>query len=195
MGSIRKVRLDDWSEVERFQKKFNEHLGYSEVPLSYFLMGDCFAMFDGDRLVAGFCVVFRYYRQLRVIRQIPTQVVDLLDHTKPNMFRGIADITGFFIDDVEYTPKFLAFMFLELLRHKASHYAYSYQVDEYWLERYYRSGNPVRIHTGVPERLEGHKGEMKPEHVEILSKTGIMMIFVSRLFRMIVKTPTKRSRK
>lgn len=99
----------------------------------------------------------------------------------------MSDFTGFFIKDRKYTIKFLWYLAGVCWRHRSVYFIYSYQTTEYGLERYYRAGKPLRVHTGSPEHLPGHHDKMEPEHVEILTKMGIIKIVASRTIKLIFK--------
>jgi len=174
-------KLKDPKDIKLFQKTFNDILGYSTVPYEYFESGDCHAMFDGDKMVAGFCLVRGFYN-LRSIMQLPLSVIGFLRH-KQHIVKSLADFTGYFISNKKYGLRFTIYLVKTCLLHPCNYFVYSYLVTEYGLERYYGSGKPLRIHTGAPEHLPGHHSVMEPEHVEILSKWGIVRIFLYRTKR------------
>jgi hypothetical protein len=171
-------------EIHHFQKTFNAILGYSNVPLEYFSEGDCHAMFDGDKMVAGFCLV-KGFLNLRAIKQLPRSRIEWLIKHRGYMAKSMADFTGYFITNKKYGLKFTIYLVKTCLFHPCNYFVYSYLVTEYGLEKYYGSGKPLRVHTGEPEHLPGHHETMEPEHVEILSKWGIVRIFEYRTKRWI----------
>lgn len=180
--TIRKLSPYPASDILLFQKTFNGILGYSTVPYAYFASGDCHAMFDGERIVAGFCLV-KGFHDLRAIQQLPQDKIRWLEEHHRYMVNSLADFTGYFITNKKYGLKFTIYLVKTCLFHKCKYFIYSYLVTEYGLERYYGSGKPLRVHTGEPEHLSGHHAVMEPEHVEILSKWGIVRIFIYRTKR------------
>ena len=179
-------KLKKMEDIILFQKTFNDILGYSTIPYVYFKSGECHAMFDGDKMVAGFCLVKGFYN-LRAIKQLPLEKMNWLRQKYPRMLTRMADFTGYFITDKKYGIPFTLYLVKTCLLHSCWYFIYSYLVTEYGLERYYGSGNPLRIHTGKPEHLDGHHENMEEEHVEILSKWGIVKIFWYRTKRMFTK--------
>lgn len=208
MAKIVIKKLTHWHDVVIFQKTFNEVLGYSTVPYDYFESGDCHAMFVDGEMVAGFCLV-PGFDNLRSWRQIPKFVRDRLPlRVFGDMSHCLCDFTGYFIKDKKYALRFTLYLVKTCLfnapfnnlpngrsgyRYRCKYFIYSYQVTEYGLERYYGSGKPLRLHTGAPEHLDGHHGIMEPEHVEILSRWGIVRIFAYRTKRWIMSLLRGRS--
>lgn len=182
MICIKKLKYPN--DIKLFQETFNTVLGYSSVPYSYFLDGECHAMFDGERMVAGFCLV-RGFSHLRSIQQLPQEKIDWISQNHGYMTRRLADFTGYFIKNKKYGLKFTIYLVKTCLLHPCRYFVYSYLVTEYGLERYYGSGRPLRVHTGRPQHLPGHHDDMAEEHVEILSKLGIVRIFLYRTRRWI----------
>ncbi len=181
---VRIEKLSNVKDIMKFQRTFNKILGYSSIPYSYFKSGDCHAMFDGKRMVAGFCLV-RGFSNLRAIQQLPKEKVDWLAREHGHMVGSMADFTGYFITDKKYGLKFTIYLVKTCLFHPCRYFVYSYLVTETGLEKYYGSGKPLRVHTGKPEHLSGHHESMDEEHVEILSKWGIVRIFLYRTKRWI----------
>ena len=99
MDNITIKMLSNVCEIALFQKTFNDILVYSSVPYDYFKIGECHAMYDGDDMVAGFCLV-RGFSNLRAIQQLPQEKIDWL--SKKRMANSMADFTGYFIKDKKY---------------------------------------------------------------------------------------------
>jgi len=179
-------------EIESFQKAFNEVLGYSTVPLSYFHDGECHAMFIDGKIVSGFALISGFHK-LRSVMQMPkNKIFDLITYlckvqSHEDALENLADFTGLFLKDKRHSFTFSLYMLKICLFHPCRYFIYSYQVSEERLGNYYGRGKPQRIHTGVPEHLDGHHSIMEPEHVEIMSKWGIVRIILHRTFKMIKK--------
>lgn len=168
-------------EVEVFQKKFCERISY-EVPLGYFIKGDCYGFYDDGRLVGGFCLVHDIPYKLRSIQQVPE---DCMWFKLP--ITRTAEFTGYFLDDKSHGLYFTYHLVKTIMLHKASWFVYSYPVSQVKLGGYYSRGNPVKIYTGAPKKLLGHTEGMEEEHVEALTKWGIVKIFLARTRRYVLK--------
>jgi len=179
-------KLSDIKDIFLFQKTFNDILGYSTVPIEYFQSGECHAMFDGNEMVAGFCLV-KGFENLRSIQQLPSERISWIRWHHSHMVKNLADFTGYFIKNKKYGLKFTIYLVKTCMLHSCRYFVYSYLVTEAGLERYYGAGHPIRVHTGCPEHLPGHHESMDEEHVEILSKLGIVRIFWYRTKRWIKK--------
>jgi hypothetical protein len=147
-------------------------------------------MFVDGVMTAGFCLVPGFL-QLRAVMQLPTEKIKTLI---PTASAGLADFTGYFMKDKRHAFRFTCYLTKVCFLHPCKYFIYSYQTTEVGLGRYYAAGNPLRIHTGIPEHLDGHHAIMEPEHVEILSKWGIVKIFLRRTFKMLGKILIKHSR-
>lgn len=178
-------------EIKSFQKAFNDVLGYSTVPLSYFHDGECHAMFIDGKIISGFALISGFH-DLRSVMQMPkARITDFLTHGPKDVLENLADFTGLFLKDKRFSFMFSLYMLRVCLLHPCRYFIYSYQVSEERLGNYYGRGKPRRIHTGVPEHLDGHHSIMEPENVEILSKWGIIRIILYRTFKMIKKMALK----
>jgi len=186
-------RLTHPCDLVIFQTEFNKILGYSTIPFDYFDSGECYAMFHNGEMEAGFCLIPGYYN-LRSIKQLPFYVIGRISST---YLHGSVDFTGYFIKTKNRFRGLLFTLFLvkTCFFSKYKYFFYSYATSELGLERYYGSGNPVRVHTGIPEYLPGHHQEMPPEHVEVLTRWGIVKIFIYRTVRIIKALINKLFRK
>lgn len=133
-------------------------------------------MIQGGKMTAGYCLVHLPVHRLRSILQIPFCHQLFGDDD----FENVAEFTGYFITDKTYGVLFTLHLVLTILFHKANKFVYSYPVSQSGLGRYYGKGNPLRIYCGPPDHLEGHSGKMESENVEILTKMGIIKIFLNR---------------
>ena len=179
--------ITSWTGVQDFQKAFNTVLGYSTVPLEYFMSGECYGMFIDGKLVAGFCLVPGFLN-LRAVMQLPEAEIVNLAYSP--MSDHLADFTGYFLlKDTSWLNafRFTVYLVKTCVRSPYKHFIYSYQVNEVKLGRYYAAGDPKRIYTGIPEHLDGHGENMEPEHVEILTKWGIVKIFLRRTYKVLKK--------
>lgn len=185
---VKLKRIKKVEDIELFQQTFNSVLGYSTVPLEYFKSGDCYAMFVDGKLIAGFCLV-PGFDDLRSIQQLPEDVIAAIKTKYPYVVDNLADFTGYFINTKNKTHALLFTIYLVLvcLLYSSNYFIYSYLITEVGLGRYYGSGDPIRVHTGKPMHLFGHHDVMEDEHVEILSKLGIVKIFTYRTKRILKK--------
>lgn len=182
--------LDSTKDIEKFKDLFCERISY-EVPLGYFLRGDCYALIKNGEIIGGFCLVHDLPYKLRSIQQIPNPTPG------SRWFRGFeevgitntntAEFTGYFLNEKKHGLFFTWNLVKTILGHPARRYVYSYPVSQTRLGAYYAYGNPIRLHTGVPVHLQGHSGDMEEEHVEVLTRNGIIKIFLARTLRYILK--------
>ena len=176
MPSVRfqKVRSED--RLMEFHRKFCNHIEY-QVPLEYFEKGSCYALIVNGEIVAGFCLVYRPANELRSLQQVP-----YFCHTlyKDEFVYRVAEFTGYFIDKKSYAFKFTMNLVRIVLLSPAHYFVYSYPVDQKRLGKYYAKGKPIRIYSGKPRRLEGHPEGLDEERVEVLTKWGIVRIFLHR---------------
>lgn len=182
MGLIIK-KLDNKEEIHDFSEKFCDLISYS-IPESYFLSGSCYALVIDGMIKAGYCLVDLPLYNLRSINQVPKEQLSLVPQ---DLLCDLCEFTGYFILDKKYGLLFTAHLVKTILFHSKKKFVYSYPVDQKNLGKYYGYGNPYRIYTGKPERLDGHTDDMDEEHVEILSKHGICKIFLRRTMKYIGK--------
>jgi len=181
---MRVKKLKDLNEIIKFTRLFNKVLGYSHVPWKYFASGDCYALIDGKNRIAGGFVLVPGYFNLRSIAQMPEDVGREYFIAYPKVAQSLCDLTGYFILNPKKGFLLTVYLTLVCLFHNKKYFIYTYPVKETGLGNYYGQGKPLRIHTGVPEHLEGHGETMHPEHVEILTKWGIVKIFLYRNIRL-----------
>lgn len=133
-------------------------------------------MFVGGKMTCGYCLVYRPMFNLRSVIQIP-------DHwylSNHRLLQDAAEFTGYFINNKKYAFFFTLHLVMTIIFHKAKTFVYSYPSAHRALGKYYGTGDPCRIYSGVPEALEGHKENMEPENVEVLTKFGVFKIFYHR---------------
>lgn len=161
-----------------FHSLFCDEISYN-IPLEYFRSGDCYALFVGGKMTGGYCLVHLPAYRLRSIEQIPHNEIFWMNPKYINM----AEFTGYFIKEKRYGFLFTLHLVKTILFHKADWFVYSYPVSQKALGRYYGKGRPIRLFVGPPEQLEGHTSKMESESVELLTKTGIVRIFLHRTFK------------
>lgn len=167
------------TEIEMFHKQFCSKIKY-EVPYEYFNEGDCFGILFKGRLVGGFCLVNAPPLHLRSLIQIPDIVFNW--YLYDSHIYDVCEFTGYFIEDKRFGLLFTMYLVWVILTYNAKQFVYSYPVSQKGLEQYYRKGKPIRLYTGFPATLEGVPGVEK-EHVELLTKWGIVKIFLFRTLR------------
>jgi hypothetical protein len=166
-------------EIKEFHGKFCSKIKY-EVPLEYFNSGDCFAMYVGKRLIGGFCLVNTPPLHLRSILQIEDIYRNW--YLYDSFLVDVCEFTGYFLEDRRWGLIFTMYLVWSVLFYKSEQFVYSYPVSQKGLERYYGYGDPVRLYTGIPSHLKDFEG-IEEEHVEVLTKWGIVKIFLRRTLR------------
>ena len=183
MIKIRKLKnVEDFKEYTRL---FNKAIGYSNVPWQYYASGEIWSVFKESQIKGGFVLVPGYFN-LRSILQMPEEVQEIRYKEHYKVMNNLCDNTGYFLNGVSFWEGiwFTLLLTLICLFYKKGYFVYTYPVTDTGLEKYYGSGKPIRIHTGVPVHLPGHSDNMEPEHVEILTRLGIIKIFLYRTKRM-----------
>lgn len=147
-------------------------------------MGDCYGMYEDGELTAGYCLVRAPIHKLRSIQQIPK--VEYYYYGNPKLKR-VSEFTGYFIENRAHSSIrgviFTMHLVWKVLVNSADMFVYSYPVSSFALKEYYGYGRPWRLYKGMPNPLEGHNGNMEPEYVEVLTKWGIIKIFLKRTFQ------------
>jgi hypothetical protein len=178
-------KLTRVSDIVHYTKLFNRDIGYSNVPWKYHATGTTYAVRnEKGRIVGGFILIPGYWH-LRAVLQMPEEKQVSFYEQNPKVVSKLCDLTGYFILSRKHSTKVTVLLLLVTLLSRYKYFIYTYPTHDKALEKYYGRGNPRRIHTGIPEKLEGHAEHMEEEHVEILTKYGIFKIFVERLRRVI----------
>lgn len=176
-------RIDTESEACEFQTKFSSLISY-DIPHTYFLEGNCYGLYVKGELVGGYCVVSSPLYNLRSVRQVPQAQLDMVpEFLKENL----AEFTGYFLENKLYAFFLTIHLVWFILTCKDNKFIYSYPSSQTRLKEYYAKGNPVRIYVGSPKKLMGHNDDMEPESVEILSRYGIVKIFLHRTWKYLKK--------
>ena len=176
MYNVSFISISDKNDLSEYHQKFCKKIGY-EVPIDYFKLGKCYGLYVKGQLVAGFCLVKRPAYELRSLKQVPSFVSTF--YTEEFIY-DIAEFTGYFIEDKRYAFRFTVNLLKTVLSFPAKYYVYSYPLSQKGLSQYYAKGKPIKIYSGIPKKLEGHTDKMEPEHVEVLTKWGIFMVFWHR---------------
>jgi hypothetical protein len=173
MPRVRFCKIVDDDRLKIFHEKFCNKISY-EVPIGYFKSGECYGLYVGKDVVAGFCIVRLPAFDLRSLKQVP--------FFSPLFYKGefiynIAEFTGYFIDSKTYAFRFTVNLVKTIILCPAKYYVYSYPVYQRGLSQYYAKGKPIQIYSGRPKKLDGHPDNLPAESVEVLTKWGIFMIF------------------
>lgn len=164
-----------------FTKMFESIDGHS-IPQDYLFSEDSktIAAYDSeDKLLGGFCLVSGNlndgFANLRTVKQ-----ARLFFYGKSSL-DNLTEITGYFIADKKCGLKLTMRLVLEVLRNPSNSFIYSYAASNKKLESYYKTGNPKRMFSGYIY----YPNDYNIENVEILSKWGIIKIFLNRTMKLI----------
>lgn len=184
MVKVRKLK--DVEDIIHYTKLFNRAIGYSNVPWRYHATGTTYALYDSkNRIVGGFVLIPGYWH-LRTILQMPEEVQKSFYKDNPKIVQSLCDLTGYFIINPKHGLKITIKLLLTTLFSKYRYFCYSYPIHDVALKKYYGTGKPILLYAGVPRKLEGHSDHMDEEYVEILTKIGIVRIFLYRTTRMLL---------
>jgi len=174
-------RLKNYFEFVRFSLSFSRKIGY-EIPTKYFQnCGETWALLDNDgKIYGGFALI---YKNHRVIEELPFSISGWMHSNE------YAELTGYFLNTKKGSFKLTLKLLVEVLKCKRNQFIYAYPSNQTKLEKYYSYGKPKRIYAGIPKKLEGHPidKELESQNVEILTKYGILRIFVMRSFKHFLK--------
>jgi hypothetical protein len=179
-------KLKSLQDKSKLHAIFCKITGY-RIPTSYFLSADCYGVKqdeDGE-FVGGFVLKKGHLFDLRSFHEIPLTVVPSLPYTK--YMNTTADLTGYFLRDKRYGLKLTWFFVKTIVFYNSKYFIYSYDVSNTGLGKYYASGDPTLLYSGIPALIEGYTEEQAPVNVEILSKWGIVKIFLHRTRKMFLK--------
>lgn len=147
-----------------------------DIPYSYLAKGRPFVFLDSkDRVVGGFAIIDK--KPFRTIEQIPLKIYAPI--------KAENEITAYFIADKKYGFAVTLRLVLEVLKSKGP-FVYSYDLINKSLQRYYALGDPELVYSGPVKNLPGMEG-LHYENVEILTKLGIVKLFIKRTLRGILK--------
>lgn len=169
-------------QKEWFLEAFYHASGF-EIETSYLnnKRADTYALFYKGDIVGGFVLIKSW--PFGVIRQIPSESGKPSDNFS---LRLVNELTCYFINHPELGFKLTLALLVAIVTSRAKWFIYSYETKKRHLERYYSAGKPIRFYSGpVLDRATGYQTFLKEhENVEILSKVGILRIFLSRNFKM-----------
>ena len=151
---------------------FLQFLDKKDLSLDYLQKGRCFGLFAEDDLLGGYCLVYEPLYQMYTIQQIPKADRQFDDEDPFNYI----EVVGLFSFSDKYTNKILRHLALRILLHKASYVVYSYLASDTKTEEYCRVGNPLRLYSGAV------KNKNAPVNVEIMTKLGILKIWLREVF-------------
>jgi len=156
--------------------RFRALIGRQDLPMRYLHKSRCFGFFKNRNPIAGYCLSYRPIEQMSVIQQIPSHLRKNLINEDPFKY---VEFTGYFLNTKKYAFWFKLHLVIRLLSHKASYVVYSYLAEHAKLDAFYRTGNPLRLYSGIPESSSSHLPVTV--NVEILSKWGVMKIVFNQI--------------
>lgn len=165
-------------EKSIFAKTFERIDGHC-IPQDYLFSKDSrtFGAYDSrGKLLGGFCLVKGDPKldsvNLRTVEQANLFCFENL---------MLTEITGYFIKDKRCGFKLTMKLVIETFKSASYFFIYSYNTSNKKLESYYKTGNPKRVFSGYIY----YGNDYNIENVEILSKLGIIKIFLNRTMRLI----------
>lgn len=182
---VRPKKLTDPISKRSLWMRFCEITGY-HIPLSYFLLADCYGLRDKDGVgfVAGFVLKRGHLEDLRVWQEIP-ECEEKERARQLLSTRVVADTTGYFLQDKKRGFIFTLYFALTVLFYPASFFIYSYDRDNLRLKKYYGHGLPLLLYSGTPALIDGYTEAQPPINAEMLTKYGVFRIFLMRTKKLI----------
>jgi hypothetical protein len=184
---MRIKRLKNTDEIKKYVDTFSSINGY-QLPYDYFLSDKTIirAIISEDgRIYGGYAIIGG---RSRSIEQIPSTHLFNSEHdyylsedfsSIPK--KKVAELTGYFMKSKTHRFRLTALLVIDVFFKKENFFAYSYTTKNVALGNYYKNGNPITLYVGKPKQLEGHPHDLEEETVEILSKTGILKVFLARV--------------
>lgn len=152
--------------------------GY-RVPRHYFLGADCYGIRNLEgAFVGGFVLRKGHISTLRSYQEIPNLSRPYISIN--SRAKEYTDITGYFLTDKRYGLRLTWCFVKTVLLYPSSSFIYSYSCADTRLGRYYSYGHPKLIYSGLPALVEGYTEQQPEVNVEMLSKWGIVKIFINR---------------
>lgn len=173
-------------EKKALHTKFCQITGYN-IPMGYFLTASCYGLKIKGEYVGGFILKRGILRQLRAYQEMPERWKAQYESKKYDFERNTVDMTGYFLTDKKYGLKFTWFLVKTIFLYPTKYFVYSYDSDNEKLKNYYSYGKPRLLYVGYPDLIEGYEKQQPPVNVEILSKWGILKIFLARTKKVIFK--------
>lgn len=172
-------RIYDLEEKAKLHTKFCQITGYS-IPVCYFLTAPCYGLKINEEYVGGFILKHGRLRQLRAYQEMPELWQAQYESEKYDFEMNTVDMTGYFLTDKKYGVKFTWFLVKTIFFCTKKYFIYSYDLDKDKLKKYYSYGKPRLLYSGYPVLIDGYGEQQPPVNVEILSKWGILKIFLAR---------------
>lgn len=187
-------RFKKLSDIKKYVETFNKINGY-DIPISYFTQNKaCIrCLVSSEEIKGGYAIVSGQSRSLEQVPQtflIKQENNGYLIRYPKNKFlkkEKIAEFTGYFMLSNEGRFKLTCFLLFDVFTSKAKYFIYSFAVSNKKLAKYYGYGNPIFIYCGQASKLEGHPSDMESEQVEMLTKVGILKVFLARVFNKYIK--------
>lgn len=166
-------------EARKYAAVFGRSIGY-EIPCSYFYDENVWGLYDeNDHIEGGFALINK---------KLPRTLKQLESFETMREYRGkVTEFTGYFINEKKGSFRLTLRLAYEVLKNRRNLFIYSYEDDNEKLQKYYGVGNPTLVDVCYPRRLPGHKKDMPLERIELLTKWGIMKIFLMRTVKYIIK--------
>lgn len=172
---MRVRKIEKSAEYHRFSFAFEMVSGH-KIPVEYLNGENVWVLEDYfGNFVGGFALIEN--KVPRSILQIPTASIRSRYQYVCN------ELTCYFIQKKEGSFLLTMRLLKESLKANKKLFCYSYKFNDRKLRSYYRAGNPTVIYIGRPLKLEGHDSSAVTESVELLTKWGILKIFLTRTFK------------
>jgi hypothetical protein len=173
---MKTIRVSTENQAKFFAFRFQAASGYS-FPHEMFLENPTLAV-QGAGLMAGICFI-EDKKNFRVSRQVPAEAKAANEWRWPHE-KDTCELTAFWTNGSKH-PWFLASVALYVVLSKKKYFIYSYPSDCLKLSQYYSKGKPTRLYSGPMSTGDN-------ETVEYLTKTGIVRVFVSRIWTQAKRT-------
>lgn len=161
-----------------FTKTFERIDGHC-IPQGYLFSKDSrtFGAYDSrEKLLGGFCLVKgNSGHDLFNLRTVKQARLKFSKRVK------LTEITAYFMVDKKCGLKLTMRLVFEVLKNTSNFFIYSYNTSNKKLESYYETGKPFRLFSGYIY----YNNCYSIENVEILSKIGIIKIFLNRTMKLI----------
>lgn len=154
-------------EMDDFHKSICTARG-RDIPLSYLANGSCYGIIRNGAVLGGFCLLDAPPLHLKAVAEIPDILYNW--HIYEDRVDDLCEITGIFVKDRRLLFVLLCMLVWRSLTFGARQYAYCYPVRLKEVRLITSYGDPQQVFTGVMV------GGTEKEHVEILTKWGIVKI-------------------
>jgi hypothetical protein len=191
----------DSTHFTEFNNSINNSIGI-KFPAKYLQEAKCFAYFKDGKIVAGF-IIYPYrntMKNFRTFKQIKNEVIykhilqkmasiKILANAKS---KHLAEYTGYFILDKSVGLKFTLSMITTVCLMSHKYFFISYSLHNKKLKHYYSNGNPtyITITDVIFDTIDDFgltKTNYDVERIEVLTKIGIIKIFLWRTIKVLRK--------